>query len=400
MIRPQIPDNENERLKELYSYELLDTPQESAYDNLTYLASQICGTEVSLITLIDQDRQWFKSYQGWDLTESPKEYSFCAHAINDPNDVFIVDDAKQDERFKDNPLVSEDPNISFYAGVPLVTDSGYPIGSFCVIDSQPKNLNDFQIKSLKSLANQAMIILKLRKSQLKLQKTNKELDEKNAELQHFAYVVAHDLKSPLSGISNMTDIVINKFASKIEAKGIEMLEVIKSSSSKLSVLIDSLLDYGVTNSSFSEDKTKITVSELKKYIANLFPTEKKIKINFNSTIKQLSINKTGLIQIFINLISNGIKYNDKENVIIDIKIDQSESHYLFEIKDNGPGIPEEFQTSVFNLFFVSTAYDKFGNKGSGIGLATVKRIIDKCDGTIHVDSSIGEGASFIFTLKK
>ena len=144
-----------QRVKDLESYRILDTLPEIEFDNLTHLASEICQTPMSLITLLDKDRQWFKSAKGVDATETPIEQSFCIHATKQINP-FIIQDARSDDRFKDNPLVTGFPNIVFYAGIPLVSDNGNALGAFCVADTEPRELTPAQIKSLSILSAQVM----------------------------------------------------------------------------------------------------------------------------------------------------------------------------------------------------------------------------------------------------
>lgn len=154
--------NESRRLAELRRLMILDSNAERAYDDITRLASQVCGTPISLISLVDEDRQWFKSRVGLAASETPRAWSFCSHAIQEPDQVFVVKDAQQDDRFKDNPLVTGSPHIRFYAGAPLVTPSGQAIGSLCVIDSQPREIPAEKLEELQFLANQVVAMMEKR----------------------------------------------------------------------------------------------------------------------------------------------------------------------------------------------------------------------------------------------
>ena len=155
--------DESKRLKSLQQYDILDTAAEKVFDDLTRLATAICGTPISLVSIVDEDRQWFKSRTGLDAEQTPRDQAFCAHAIKD-NIPFIVEDATKDERFVDNPLVTGDPNIRFYAGMPLIVEDGSALGTLCVIDRQPRTLTAEQIDSLEVLRDAVVSHLELRKA--------------------------------------------------------------------------------------------------------------------------------------------------------------------------------------------------------------------------------------------
>jgi len=162
MIKPPIPENEAERIKALKEFDILDTKAEKAFDGLTRLAAYICKTPIALITLVDSDRQWFKSRIEMPVEETSRDISFCAHAILQ-NGVFVVNDATQDERFEENPFVTEEPHVRFYAGSPLTTTEGYKLGTLCVIDKVPRQLSDGQLAALRTLSYQVTTQLELRR---------------------------------------------------------------------------------------------------------------------------------------------------------------------------------------------------------------------------------------------
>ena len=157
-----LPPDEGLRLAALRKARILDTKAERGFDDLVTLAARICGTPISLVSLVDQDRQWFKARVGLDAQETSRETSFCAHAILDTSDVFVVPDATNDPRFFDNPLVTHDPNIRFYAGAPLESVEGQPIGTLCVIDTTPREITEDQLESLRALALLARDLLVMR----------------------------------------------------------------------------------------------------------------------------------------------------------------------------------------------------------------------------------------------
>lgn len=161
-MKARLPENEKERLEQLHRYQVLDTPPEQVFDDLANLAAHICGTPIALVSLVDADRQWFKSRVGMSAIETSRDVSFCAHAILEPENLLVVPDATQDERFAANALVVEEPKIRFYAGAPLVTGNGLAVGTLCVLDRVARKLTEAQLDALKILRNQVQRELELR----------------------------------------------------------------------------------------------------------------------------------------------------------------------------------------------------------------------------------------------
>ncbi|HYT31520.1 MAG TPA: GAF domain-containing protein [Thermoanaerobaculia bacterium] len=157
-----LPANESARLEALAGYEILDTPPEPEFDDLTLLASHICGAPQASISLVDRERQWFKSRVAVPANETPRDVAFCAHAILE-DDVMIVPDAQADERFADNPLVTSGPGIRFYAGAPLINSEGHALGTLCVMDQVPRELAPDQVEGLRVLSRQVVAQLELRR---------------------------------------------------------------------------------------------------------------------------------------------------------------------------------------------------------------------------------------------
>ncbi|MDB6108817.1 MAG: sensor signal transduction histidine kinase [Pedosphaera sp.] len=197
-----IPKNEKKRLEVLWQYEVLDSVPEEVFDDLTELAASICESPIAMITLVDEERQWFKSKFGTTIAETSRDVSFCAHAILHDG-LFIVPDASKDSRFATNPLVASNPKIRFYAGAPLITPDGYALGTLCVIDKIPHTLREDQKRALTILSRHVITQLELRHRSRELarvkqehEKMSRSLDSFRAELARVQAVLAkHKKKS-------------------------------------------------------------------------------------------------------------------------------------------------------------------------------------------------------------
>lgn len=399
ILAPKHP-REEEINKEIESYNILDSLPERDYDDIVVLAAEICGVPMSFISLLHKDRQWFKSSYGIEVTEGPKAQAFCSHTILSDESLMEVSDATEDERFHDNPYVTGDLHLRFYAGVQLDSGNGLPLGTICVIDQEPKELNEEQKKSLKALANQVMNLLKLRKKEEELKEYVEKLEERNSHLESFAYVAAHDLKAPLRNIADIVKMFKKDYSAGIDDEGNMMLGFIETSADKLKLLVDGLLDYSRSETILSEQKSTISKQQIQNDLDSFFAGEKQVTLTVKSTLKEVKINKTAIDQILINLVSNAIKYSDKEETKIDISVTESPTLYSFSVKDNGAGIPAKKIDTIFNLFATVAPKDKFGKTGNGIGLATVKKIVEKLNGTVSVSSEEGKGSTFTFSISK
>ena len=398
MIAPKFPDNESERLEAVKSYKLLDTLPEKNFDNITALASAICDTPISLVTLLDFKRNFLKSHHGISFNESPREISFCGHAILDENDIFIVEDSTKDERFHDNPIVTEF-NAHFYAGVSLKTPDGLPLGTLCVYDTKSRVLTDLQKNALISLARQVENLFELHSSNLQLLDMQTELEERNSHLKKFANVVSHDLKSPLANIMSLTELVKIENQNNLSNDSYQYLNFIEESSENLKNYIDAILKYYKTDELLKQKKENVSLNDIFKEIQDMLIIN---DINFTYPKEGIvkNINKASLSQILLNLIDNAFKYNTKASPKVTVKYKEDSEYHVFHIEDNGIGIEENKQKNIFNLFQTIGIKDKNGKNGTGVGLSTVKNLVTKLNGTISLQSEINVGTTFKFTIKK
>jgi signal transduction histidine kinase len=395
MISAAVHPQETQRIEELLRYEVLDTEDEQALDELTQLASAICGTSISLISLVDKDRQWFKSRLGLEETEMPRDSAFCAHAILQ-DQIFEVPDTLKDERFVDNPFVTGGQEIRFYAGAPLVSTNGMPIGTLCVIDSEPKKLNDTQQLALNTLAKQVV-------SQLELRLHNRQLQRMQKEQQQIFAVMSHDLRSPFNGILGLSQILQEEAGTLEPASLAAMAGGILESSLKVYQLLDELLQW--SSNQLGAIHVELKDTALKPLILETLDLMKeslafkKLHITQDTNENAVAIADVNLTKTIIrNLLANAIKYTP-EGGSIHIETQPSDGEVKLIIANTGKGIPEKLKRELFSHSVVSQRGTQ-GELGHGLGLSLCGDFARKQRGYLSLDKDYKDGAKLILNLPR
>ncbi len=391
MITPDFPADESKRLQDVYRTQLLDTPEEKEFDEIVQLASDLCDTPISLITILDTERQWFKARVGLDATETTREVSFCGHAILQ-DEIFEVPNALKDIRFSDNPLVTGGPEIRFYAGMPLITESGSRLGTLCVIDSAPRELTERQRFALKVLAGNVIKIAELRIK-------NRRLHHLTETQKRIISIVAHDVRNPLSSIKSVINFKQDDMIDEQTAG--EMLELVSTQLDSTIEMVDNVVNWGqlqLSASAYGGDEI-----ELKKLVDEIFTADALgAKMKNNELVNKVAgditvgIDKQVIKFVLRNLVSNSNKFT--ENGAITIEAEKGIITTQIVITDTGVGMSEQILSRLFTQTAATTTLGTQNEKGSGLGLMLVKEFIDQVHGTIKVESKVGEGSKFIITI--
>ena len=393
-----LPKNEKQRLQSLYDYHILDTIPEKEYDAITKIAAQICNVPASLITLLDKDRQWFKSNFGIEIKETPRAISFCNYTILDPENILVIPDLRNDARFSKNPLVTGEPHAVFYAGAPLITPEGCVLGSICVLDGKVNNLDEDQKEALRALANQVVTKLELHKKINELTATKETLKEVNLNLKKFARIVSHDMKTPLANILMMSRSFKSHLGNSGDTYAVGLLDIIDNSAKELLVFIDQILIKSEKTEGNENGLETVDSCALLNNIIHFIAVPPDMEIKINGRFPKLRMDKISMQQIFQNLVTNAIKYNDKKKGIITISSESDIRFHHFIFADNGSGIEKQYLSKIFTGRQIPGKKDRYGNPGTGLGLTLVKNIIQKAGGKITVTSEKNQGSVFKVSL--
>lgn len=390
-----IPKNEKQRLENLGQYRILDTPPEEAFDRITRIVSQTIGVPIALVSLVDQSRQWFKSRQGLDVEETSRDLAFCAHAILG-DQTLVVEDASQDPRFADNPLVLSGPSIKFYAGAPLKTPKGYKLGTLCAIDRHPRKLSNGHRQLLEDLAHLVVDEMELRLALQDAMKHAAHETRLRAMQDEFVATVSHELRTPLTSIRGTLGLLEGGVAGDLPEKARDMVAIASRNSIDLLTLINDLLDMQKLNAGKLDFNFAVVEigALLKKTCDNLqgFAAEKRVEIrHVRRDVPNVVADPLRLQQALTNLISNAVKFSPDGGAVT-IKAGKRRSKIYIEVADHGPGIPEQFRQRLFDRFAQADNSGKTG--GTGLGLTIAKAIAEAHNGSIDFDTAPGGGTTF------
>jgi len=406
------PDNERERVAALHRLAILDTEAEVDFDDITRFASALCDTPIALVSLVDADRQWFKSRQGLDVPETPRALAFCAHAILRPAEILEVPDASLDRRFLDSPLVLGEPKIRFYAGAPLVDPEGHAYGTLCVIDRVPRRLTPTQHLGLGVLANQVL-------AQLELRRRLRELAGQRAELERardaalaalrakdiFLANMGHELRTPLNAILGCAELLVEDTAAPAFAHLQPDLRIIERSGRHLLAVVDDILEDARREADTPHcRRARVDLAAVLDELRAALRAQtrgKDLRLRFDAAprLGEIVTDPTKLRQILMNLLANAIKFTEAGEVELSARRTRDDGRDLvtFTVRDTGIGIAPDKLPLLFREFSrVHDPADGFG--GTGLGLALSRRYARLLGGDISVESEPGRGSRFTLQL--
>ncbi|MBD0390522.1 MAG: GAF domain-containing sensor histidine kinase [Nostoc sp. C3-bin3] len=392
-----LTDNETLRLQALRQYQILDTICEAAFDDLTRLAAQICGTPIALISLIDESRQWFKSKVGLDTESTSRDLAFCAQAILQPHETLIIPDTLLDPRFATNPLVTSDPYIRFYAGAPLVTPEGYALGTLCVIDYVPRQLNLEQLEALQTLSRQVMTQMELKRNLYKLQRIT---SDEHKQVEYLISALSHDLRTPLLATRGTLYAMLGGAFGSVSDTWRDVLEDCRQANEDLLKFVEVLLNV-------SRYKTEVNKSLKCEIISwkNIFletiirsnGTQKQksaIRYKIGSSLPIVYGDALEIQRVVQTLVDNALQVSNPDQEITLEVASFGVEKIKISVRYNSLGIAPLDKESLFNSFIQGRGRNNLDK----LGLYLCLQIVEAHKGTLNVESTADEGTTFWFTL--
>jgi signal transduction histidine kinase len=422
MIAPSRPEDESERLAALHALEILDTAAEERFDRITRVAQRVFDAPIALISLVDAARQWFKSRQGVTVAETPRDVSFCGHAILDDRPL-VVSYAQQDPRFADNPLVTGELKVRFYAGYPLSSTQGHKLGTLCIMDRRPRQFSDEDLQLLRDLASWAEdelnaqqlseAVVRQRESEARLrdaeaelasalaaqQAANEQLERLNRTKSEFVSIVSHEFRTALTGIQGFSEMMRDEDFTLEEMK--EYAADINKDALRLNRMITEMLDLDRMESGrMTLNVESVDINEIISDVATrsqMNAPSHSVTVQLDESLPPISGDRDKLTQVLANLVSNAVKYSPEGGEITLISAREGDVAHM-RVRDQGMGIPPEALENVFERFSrVESGASRY-IQGTGLGLPIVRQIVQMHGGRAWVESTVGEGSTFQFTV--
>ena len=389
-----IPASEPERLAALRRYEILDTPPDGSFDRLTAIAARHFRVPISIVTLVDHDRIWFKSQQGVPgVAQIDRVPGLCASAILQ-NDVWTVERADTDPRTLANPLVAGEFGLRFYAGAPLKTGDGHNLGTICVIDREPRAITAEETATLADLASIVVDELELR---LAARRESERLDQTRAD---FVVTASHELRTPLTAVYGAAKTLARTAQS---AGGLEreLIELIETQSERLGDIVQKiLLAAQLENSELPLRLELHDAGEIARRSLDLvrpLSTRHRFELELHDDLPRVIADETHLRQALVNLLENAIKYSpDGERVALELEARGGRVRFL--VHDEGIGIPADDQRRIFDRFVRLDPQLTSGISGTGLGLSITRDLVARMGGSLTVSSLPGRGSTFAVEL--
>lgn len=373
------------RLEVLSSYGVLDTPSEPLFDDLTALASQLCGTPIALISLVDRDRQWFKSEHGLGQRQTPLEASICAHAILQ-DDLLEVPDTLEDPRFVGNPLVRGELGLRFYAGAVLKTSDGLPLGTICVLDKQPRRLAPSQQQALRRLARQTMALLEMRRLLVQAQSASRYRGQLMA-------IAGHDLKTPLRQASYDLHRVGRCMDPDHPAS--ELLSQASQRLSQIDRQFDQLASLAAAGEHGLAAPGPVDLAEILQLVQASWARPAKAKglqLRLAGCKPRVLSHRALLTTLVGNLVGNAVKYTERGKVLLGCR--RRGDRLLLSVIDTGIGMSEAQLAQCFGAFGQRDP----SSEGLGLGLWIARGAADSLGHPLSVRSTLGVGTRFELSL--
>lgn len=403
-IPANTPNDELQRLQTLHGLGILDSGGDEIFDNLTRFASDLFETPIALVSLVDENRQWFLSHHGIDATETPRSQSFCAHSILDRNNVMVIPDATQDERFTNNPLVTDNPGIRFYAGAPIVSDDGQPLGTFCIIDTSPRdNFDEAGQDKLKHFARMAMREIQIWKARRETEQKLEHLQDSQEEQSRILTLLGHDMKGSFNAIIGFCGLIARMDPTANQEKLREYIEIIGSASHRAHLLMENLMSWarsGMSGHAGEQVATDIRIPVMGA-ISTIRPAAdiKSVAIIDHAAACNVHIDSVQIEAVIRNLIGNAVKFS-KTGGTVEIITDITGDELTLSVRDQGVGMDEQIIDRIRNAATGRSANGTAGEKGSGIGLMLARDFLAAHGAVLQVESTPGYGSTFFFTLQR